>query len=139
LSKQEVLIIPNGTVEILKDHVIVAGKVQGANETFKLADADPYVVQAVLYIDGVRVASDTAWPDPIKYLNFEDRKLDVRYHEDGSRIVLTAAKPIKGFVFGEKKGMKLSDNGFDIMPHEPKEVVVRGSAAQDLKWLYIGM
>ena len=139
LSKQEVRIIPNGTTEILKDHVLVAEKVQGANETFKLADADPYVVQAVLYIDGVCVASDTAWPDPIKYLTFDDRQLDVRCHEDGSKIVLTATKPIKGFVFGEKKEMKLSDNGFDIMPHEPKEVVVRGCSAYELKWLYIGM
>lgn len=139
LSKQDVLIIPNGTVEIFKDYVFVAEEVQGANEPFKLADADPYVVQAVLYIDGVCIASDTAWPDPIKYLNFDDRQLDVRCHEDGSNIVLTAAKPIKGFVFGERKGTKLSDNGFDIMPHDSKEVVVRGCVAQDLKWLYIGM
>ncbi|KAH4002834.1 hypothetical protein HBI56_051860 [Parastagonospora nodorum] len=139
LLKQNIFITPNGTTEILKDHVLVAEKVQGAKESFNIATTDPYVVQALLCIDGECVASDTAWPDPIKYLNFDDRQLDVRCHDDDSKIILMAAKPIKGFVFGEKKGVKLSDNGFDLMPHESKEVVVKGCTAHELKWLYIGM
>lgn len=137
--KQNVTIASNGTTEILKGHVLVPDRMVTTEQPFNFANVDPYVVQALLYIDGVCVANDTAWPDPIKYLNFSERGLDVQYHNSNSRIVFTATKPIKGFAINEREGVKLSDNGFDLMPTESKEVLVTGCTAKELKWMFIGI
>jgi beta-mannosidase len=138
-SKQDITILQNGATELLKDHVFIHDEAQGVSRPFDLASTDPYVVQALLYIDRVCIASDTAWPDPIKYLSFGDRGVDVQFHDNNSRILITAAKPVKAFVISEKEGVKLSNNGFDLMPNEAKEVVVRGCAANELKWMYAGI
>jgi beta-mannosidase len=42
-------------------------------------------------------------------------------------------------VFSEKEGVKLSDNGFDVMPYEKKEVMVNGCAVDELKWIHVGL
>jgi beta-mannosidase len=80
--------------------------------------------------------SDVSWPDPMKYLDFSDRGLTVDQSSD-TIIVVTAARPVKGFVFNERKGVKLSDNGFDVMPGEKHTVRVEGAAPSSLDWRYI--
>lgn len=77
-------------------------------------ECDPYVVLATLRVQGDVLADDIAWPQPIKYLDLSDRRVSVSF--DGANAVVSAENPIKGFVFDEVEGMKLSDNGFDVVP-----------------------
>jgi beta-mannosidase len=64
--KQDVVVSSNRTTEVLRGHVFTPDHGNTAKEPFNFADVDPYVVQASLFIDGACVATDTAWPDPIK-------------------------------------------------------------------------
>jgi beta-mannosidase len=139
---EEITIVPNGTIVFLQDKVLpldIASDMSENSDTHQAARIGKFVVQARLYIDGECVGSDTAWPDPIKYLSFDDRGVQVSYSDDKSRIFVTAQRPVKGFVFSEKEGVKLSDNGFDVMPDETKELIVNGCAADELKWMHVGM
>ncbi|KAL5114316.1 hypothetical protein ACEQ8H_007791 [Pleosporales sp. CAS-2024a] len=138
LSQQSLEISPNATTEVLAN-LVLCRDLPDVKNVFDPATEDPFVVQALLYVGGVCVASDTAWPDPIKYLSFEDRGLSVTYNDDLSRMVVTATRPVKGFVVSEKEGVKLSDNGFDLMPQQPMEIGVKGCKADTLKWMYVGM
>lgn len=98
---------------------------------------EPLVVQASLWVDGARASSDTSWPDPIKYLDFADRGVSVKYvsHE---LIEVSAEKPVKGFVFSERQGVKLSDNGFDLIPGDgPMLVRIEGGVGGELPWTFV--
>ncbi|KAK7991290.1 glycoside hydrolase [Apiospora saccharicola] len=117
----------NGTTEILHDARVEPPAKQdndlaydlasyNNDHNYDLAEADPFVIHVTLHdAKGQLVASDCSWPDPIKYLHFPDRGVQVRY-PDKFTAVVTAEKPVKGFVFGEVSQAALSDNGFDIMP-----------------------
>jgi len=92
-----------------------------------------------LYKDDQLLASDVSWPEPIKYLTFDNPGVHVRYSEDKKTVFVSSAKPVKGFVFEEDTERRLSDNGFDLVPEETKEVQVEGLPATMLKWRYIEM
>lgn len=136
---RKVMVAPNGTTEILQDHIFEPDELQGENSHPDICQLDPFVVHAALDINGQSVASDVSWPDPIKYLPWNDRGVEVRGSDDGTVIFITALKPVKGFVFHEQPGTRLNDNGFDIMPGEKKEVYVQGRQVNELKWNYVGM
>ena len=100
-------------------------------------EPDPYVVLATLRVDGEDVADDVAWPQPIKYLDLSDRRVSVSF--DGANAVVSAENPVKGFVFDEVEGMKLSDNGFDVVPGLDRIVSVKAPATvSQLGYRYIG-
>ncbi|KAF2025576.1 glycoside hydrolase [Setomelanomma holmii] len=133
---------PNSTTVFLQDKVLPFGDGDEVDDTTASQPAytpGEFMVQARLYINGECVSTDTAWPEPIKYLRFEDRGVEVSCNDDKSKVFVTATRPVKGFVFSEKEGVKLSDNGFDVTPDERKEVDVTGCAADELKWMYVGM
>jgi beta-mannosidase len=89
-------------------------------------------------VDGVVVATDSAWPDPIKFLDLSDRGISITVPAK-DQVIVSSERPIKGFVFEEVEGMKLSDNGFDIMPGERHHITVQGPVSADkLRWTYIG-
>jgi len=134
-----ILLARNATTEFLNDHVEKAKNPPLSNERFNVAEADPFIIHVTLYIEGQCVASDTSWPEPIKYLSFVDRGVKVQYSNDNTVALVSAAKPVKGFVFGEKKGVRLSDNGFDVLPGSTETVRVEGCMASELKWSYIGI
>jgi beta-mannosidase len=137
--KADVTIAANGTTGVLDNELLVHNLQEDINEPSDLSKTVRFVVQATLSIDGKCVGSDTAWPDPIKCLTFEGRCVQTQYSDDKSRGFVSAAKPVKGFVFSEREGVELSDNGFDIIPGDVKEVVVIVCAADQMRWLYIGM
>jgi len=62
----------------------------------------------------------------------------VRYSEDKQTVFVYTAKPVKGFVLEEDTERRLSDNGFDLVPGEMKEVHVEGLATT-LRWRYVEM
>lgn len=100
-------------------------------------EPDPYVVLATLRVDGEMVADDVAWPQPIKYLDLSDRRVSVSF--DGVNVIVSAENPVKGFVFDEVEGMKLSDNGFDVVPGLDRIVNVKAPASVSrLGYRYIG-
>ncbi|OAL54732.1 glycoside hydrolase [Pyrenochaeta sp. DS3sAY3a] len=121
---------------VFEKHVIEAATSEAKNG---IGSCSPFIIRASLYVNDQLTASDLAWPDPIKYLSFEDRDVQLRYSDDKTLATITCAKPVKGFVFSEKEGVRLSDNGFDLIPGETKEVSVEGCAANELKWRYIEM
>lgn len=137
--RRSVRIAANGTTEVLKNHAVDADWSQPSDEPFDVAKADPFVIQVALHVAGRCIAKDISWPEPIKYLSFVERGVKVEYSEDMGTAFVSAAKPVKGFVFGERKGVRLSDNGFDVMPGETHKVHVDGCAADELEWRYIDM
>ncbi|KAI1501848.1 family 2 glycosyl hydrolase [Biscogniauxia marginata] len=130
---------PNSTTEVLKDfHVETAGsKLNEPTRPFDLANYDPFVIHAIIAADRRVVATDSSWPQPLKYLDFPDRGMKFRPVSSG-QIAVSAARPVKGFVFEESQAMKLSDNGFDIVPGEEKVVDVIGIGLDALRFTYIG-
>jgi beta-mannosidase len=137
--RSEVQIAANGTTEVYQDRKIEIPNAQDPNVAFDTSKADPFVIHVTLSIDGKAVASDVSWPDPIKYLGFSDRGVRVKFAQDKTTAFVSAEKPIKGFVFNEKQGIRLSDNGFDVVPGERKEVFVEGCKADELEWRFIEM
>lgn len=137
--RRGVAIAPNGTTAILQNQAFNLSELQDPNYPFDISKADPFVVHASLFIDDHHVASDVAWPDPIKYLSLGDRGVEISYSESKTQVFVAAKKPVKGFVFSEREGIRLSENGFDIVPGETKRVQVTGCTADELKWRYIDM
>jgi len=134
--KRVVTAQPNATTEVIaKQHVT-----KDEHKLLDLEDNDPYVVHASLSVDGHILAKDTAWPSPLKYIDFSYRHVTVEYSHTRQEAKVSAKLPVKGFVFSEKQGIELSDNGFDIVPGE--EHVVRASGLRvgepQLEWTYIG-
>ncbi|KAK3381973.1 glycoside hydrolase family 2 protein [Podospora didyma] len=129
--EREVEIYPNSCTDVLADFKYEAGGGAGASK-------EHFVIHASLWLDGALVGSDASWPDPIKYLDFADRGVQVK-RVDQSTVEITAEKPVKGFVFSERQGVKVSDNGFDLVPGEkPKVVRIEGGVADQLSWGFVG-
>ena len=128
--EQEVEVQPNGCTEVL------AGCRFDWEEAM-VAQPEHFVIHATLWVDGVQVSSDVSWPDPLKYLDFPDRGVSVKHIGQGF-VEVSAEKPVKGFVFAERQGVKLSDNGFDLVPgDEPKLVRIEGGG-DELSWTFVG-
>jgi beta-mannosidase len=125
----------NATTEVLTDQRIklCTGDSQDNH--------DPFIIHAVLRSnDGQILATDTDWPQPLKYLDFSNRNVKVEVSASGESITVSANRLVKGLVFEEREGLTLSDNGFDIVPGEERVVhVVWGSAGRgSLEWTYLG-
>jgi beta-mannosidase len=84
------------------------------------------------------VSRDVGWPQPLKYLDFKDRGLEVT--PQGETITVRAAKPTKGLVFEERSGVLLHDSAIDVVPGDEQTINVRGLRKQDqpLKWTFLG-
>lgn len=127
---------PNATTEVIERQHIT----QDIPDTLDWDMRDPCVVHATLSLDGQVVAKDTAWPSPFKYVDFSKRHVKVEYSHTKGEARVSAKLPVKGFVFSERQGIQLSDNGFDILPGEEHIVRVSGMRAgePELRWTYIG-
>ncbi|KAH9879445.1 hypothetical protein IAQ61_001263 [Plenodomus lingam] len=141
-KKVGVRIVGNGVTEVMRDVIRTSAgdggtevEVGAGYEGFKC----PFVIHVSLSINGKPIATDISWPEPIKYLSFPDRGISVRSSDDQSRVYVSAARPVKGFVFAERKGVRLSDNGFDVVPGVVVEVSVEGCRADELAWRYVNM
>ncbi|KAI0549491.1 family 2 glycosyl hydrolase [Xylaria curta] len=134
-----VTVHPNSTTEILKDYDLIENITESKNnvQSFDIAEFDPYVIHATLTTGNQLIASDTYWPQPLKYLNFDNRNVTFTTIGD-SQIVISASRPTKGFVFEEKRGVRFSDNGFDIVPGQEKVVEVIGMNIKSLRYTFIG-
>ena len=102
---------------------------------------DAFVILAKLLINGKVISKHVDWPQPYKYLSFdEDRGLQVKLSGSRSEIRISASKPVKGLVFDERPGLSFSDNGLDVVPGEEYSVQVQGLGEDEvLKWMFLGM
>jgi beta-mannosidase len=123
--KKDISLVPNGTTDIL------SGTIDNRNE-------EPHVLAVRIWIDGEVVSRDVDWPQPLKYLDFEDRGLEVV--PQGDTIVVRAQKPTKGLVFEERSGVLVHDSAVDVVPGDEQIIKVRGLGKQDepLRWTYLG-
>lgn len=129
----------NSTTEILKEHAVVVGdpKLNDTTQPFDLVKYDPYVIHAVVKVGDEIIATDTSWPQPLKYLDFANRDVEFKALS-ATKLAIFANRPVKGLVFEETRTTKLSDNGFDLVPGEDKVVYVTGVSLDSLRYTYIG-
>ena len=125
IVKKDIKLVANGTTDVL------SGTIDNRNE-------EPHVLAVRIWVDGEIVARDVDWPQPLKYLDFEDRGLEVL--PQGDTIVVQAQKPTKGLVFEERSGVLVHDSAIDIVPGDEQIIRVKGLGKQDepLRWTYLG-
>ncbi|KAH8899839.1 family 2 glycosyl hydrolase [Thozetella sp. PMI_491] len=142
-STVPVTIQPNGTTIVYRDQKIddEVSKVDSKGQ-FSFNRSDMFVLHVSLRIGGREVSTDVSWPEPTKYIDFANRGVKVTFNSSpkGTTAEITADKPTKGFVFSEKRGVRVSDNGFDLIPGRPKSVEIESDefVVQELEWRYIG-
>ena len=122
---KDVKLVANGTTDIYK------GTIDNIKE-------ESHVLAARIFIDAKLVARDVDWPQPLKYLDFADRGVDVK--TEHGKITITAQKPTKGLVFEEREGVLVNDSAIDIVPGDEQVVKVTGLAegGKSLGWTYLG-
>lgn len=114
LTRKPITAQPNSTTEILKDYAVPSSK-QETSKTeppFDISQVEPIIIHAVIEANGHVIATDTCWPQPLKYLDFSDRDVKIRASSP-TQLSLSASRPVKSFVIEERQGVKISDNGFD--------------------------
>jgi beta-mannosidase len=123
--KKDIKLVPNGTTDVLSG-------------TIDNRDEEPHVLAVRIWVNGEIVSRDMDWPQPLKYLDFADR--DVEVIPQGDTIVVRARKPTKGLVFEERSGVLVHDSAIDIVPGDEQIINVRGLGKQDepLRWTYLG-
>ncbi|KAF3921443.1 Beta-mannosidase [Orbilia brochopaga] len=113
---------------------------------------EAHVLSATLLVDGKVVARDVDWPQPLKYHSFKDRGLKVKFdlpdntsegkkRDAQGKITITVEKPLKGLVWEERTGVRVSDSAIDIVPGEEVTVDIFGllKGEKELTWRYLGM
>ena len=125
VTETGIKITPNGTTNIS------TGEVDNIGE-------EAHVLAARIWVDGKLIARDTDWPQPLKYLPFPERNVKVKV--EGSRLRVSADRPVKCLVFEEREGCHLSDSAIDIVPGDEQVITVRGLKAEDepLDWTFLG-
>lgn len=123
--EKEIRITSNGTTNVTK------GMIDNTTE-------EQHVLAARVLIDGKVIARDVDWPQPFKYLSFEDRGVEIKY--DAGSMKINVSKPTKGLVFEEREAVLLSDSAIDVVPGDEIEVFVQGLRRGDkpLHWTYLG-
>ncbi|EGV63053.1 glycosyl hydrolase [Yamadazyma tenuis] len=116
LDDQSVVLKANQTSEFVKN--------------MKISNKIPVVVYSrVVDEEGGIVASAGDWPQPLKYLKFPDRKVEIVVEKD--QVVLTVNKPVKGVELSLESDLFIDDNGFDLFPGDSKVVKIKGLKSTD--------
>lgn len=145
IATVEVRFVSVRTGKEIKDRLVYHDVKIVANGTTNLdcgivnnIEEEPHVLAARLWIDGCLVGRDTDWPQPLKYLHFPQRNLQVKIH--GSSMHVSVDRPVKCLVFEERQGCHLSDSAIDVVPGDDQVVTVRGlkPGDQPLSWTYLG-
>jgi beta-mannosidase len=128
IRKTNVKLTPNGTTNLLEGII--------NNET-----EEPHVLAARVWVNNRLLSRDCDWPQPLKYLEFDDRGVEVIQVKGMETITVRAKKPTKGLVFEEREGVLIDDSALDLVPGDEQEVTVTGMEEGNtpLKWRYLGM
>lgn len=79
--------------------------------------------------NGSVIAEAADWPQPIKYLKFDDRK--VTFIVEENKIILSTNKPVMGVEIILENDIFLEDNGFALFPGQQKTVLANGLKKSD--------
>lgn len=125
IVRRSVRLQPNGTTDVLKGYLD------------NVAD-EPHVLAARMWVKGQLVARDTDWPQPLKYLPFHARGLEIR--GDHEKLHVAVERPVKCLVLEERLDCHLSDSAIDVIPGDDQVINVRGLKIGDppLSWTYLG-
>lgn len=85
---------------------------------------EPHVLAVRLFSGDEVIARDMDWPQPFKYLSFEDRGVDIV--ATGGQYTVTVKRPTKGLVLNESDGQVLSDNCIDLVPGDAQVIEAKG-------------
>lgn len=131
--RENVLVAANGTTDIITDGVID-----------HIAEPEPHVLAARLWVDNQIVARDVDWPQPFKYIDLPEPELKIKEVESESdiddqnwKVAISVRKPVKCFALEEQDGTRYSDNALDLVPGDVQHVTISGSARQ-LKYKFLG-
>jgi beta-mannosidase len=141
----------------VKSYDIITGKLKGmntwpirilpANRSTELAtwatsfhnEDEHYRTVTVAYLydagPGQQLASSTNWPEPLKYVPFQQPK-NLHFNVLNGVLLIRSEVPVKGVMLeleDDTDDVKWEDNGFDLIPHDI--VAVR---AHDLKESDVG-
>ncbi|KAJ5810706.1 Glycoside hydrolase family 2 immunoglobulin-like beta-sandwich [Penicillium pulvis] len=133
--RRDVLIAGNGTTNIITDGIID-----------HVAESDPHVLAARVWVNDELVARDVDWPQPFKYIDLPTPLIEIKplspiSNTDKIRTVTIAAlKPVKCLVFEEQDGIKYSDNALDLVPGDIQQVTISGFSKDisNLIYRYLG-
>ncbi|KAF7715939.1 Beta-mannosidase [Penicillium ucsense] len=130
ILREDILLTANGTTNIITDGLLD-----------HIAEPEPHVLAARLWVDHKVVARDVDWPQPFKYLNLSDRGLDVQLKRSSSgkaTLAVNSRKPVKCLVIEEQEGVRISDNAIDIVPGDEQTIEVSGLGDKPLKYRFLG-
>lgn len=126
IVRENVRIAPNGTTNI-----VVGGVID------HVANPEPHVLAARLWIRDQIISRDTDWPQPLKYLDFSNRGLEVKM-VDQHTLAVSVDRPLKCLVFEERDGVILDDNALDVVPADEQMVHVSELGSKPLSWKFLG-
>ncbi|KAI1072862.1 hypothetical protein LB507_011455 [Fusarium sp. FIESC RH6] len=125
VKKDNVAIVKNGVTNVL------SGVIDNVRE-------EVHVLAARVFQSGECISRDVDWPQPFKYLSFENR--GVKVEAQTGKFMISSEKPTKGLVLEEIDDCVLSDNCLDVMPDD-LQVVDICTESQDPKapnFTYLG-
>ena len=123
VTKRACRVEPNGTTVIL-------------NGTIDALGTEPHVLVARAFFRGECIARDVDWPQPLKYLDFGDRGVQVK--AVNGKYTVTSARPTKGLWLEERDGVTLSDNCIDVIPGDTQVINVKGDIVEKPMIKYLG-
>ena len=105
---------------------------------YGLESSDTVISVSYELPSGEKFDSSANWPEPLKYIDFSDRK--PTFSVEGEEITLRTNKPIKGLILDvegdDDSGLEWSDNGFDLMPMKSVTVTAKalGERSVTVSW-----
>ncbi|KAH8836247.1 hypothetical protein RJ55_10012 [Drechmeria coniospora] len=125
VCKPGVAVSPNGTT------VVFSGDIDCEHE-------EPHVIAVRLCSGGEVISRDMDWPQPFKYLRFPGRGVEIRASADCYTV--TADRPTKCLLIEEVDGVRLSDNGIDLVAGDVQVIQVTGmsGAVGTPRYQYLG-
>lgn len=87
---------------------------------------------------GELLARNADWPQPYRYLTFNDPGLNMKV--DGETIRIEVQRPVKGLVLSVDgtPEVKWSDNALDVTPDDPQTVLAEGLGGRNINVRYLG-
>ncbi|OCL02433.1 glycoside hydrolase family 2 protein [Glonium stellatum] len=128
--------IESGVETRTAQHEKIGAKATGTTEVImgECPEDEPTVLSARLINEsGEVVAREADWPQPLKYITFPDRELEVAVR--GEEVVVRARRPVKGLVF--LNGIGWSDNCLDVIPGDEQRVSAKG-LTENIEYIYYG-
>jgi beta-mannosidase len=137
VEKHEVTLLPNQSTEILK---IPCPHPKPGSDPLSTPSYSVIVSARLLDLtDGAVIARYVDWPQPFKFTDFPDPKLDIKV--DGEDVIIEAKYPVKGLVLSVDEAgeeVKWSDNALDLVPGDVQKVRAKGLKGRKIKVAHLG-